>query len=79
MFFLLYYFYIIIATLNSIISVYIYYCNNYIYELYAIIIIMKSTKVQTLTEFGGNIGIFGLKTTFHAYVLSEHTSMKNKL
>ena len=24
--------------------------------------IMKSTKVQTLAEFGGNIGIFGLKT-----------------
>ena len=37
---------------------------------------MKSTKVQTL---GGNIGIFGLKTTFRAYVLGEHTSMKNEL
>ena len=42
-------------------------------------ILMKSTKVQTLAEFGGNIGIFGLKTTFHAYVLGEHTSMKNEL
>ena len=40
---------------------------------------MKSTKVQTLAEFGGNIGKFGLKTTFHAYVLGEHTSMKNEL
>ena len=30
--------------------------------------IMKSTKVQTLAEFGGNIGIFGLKTPLHAYV-----------
>ena len=40
---------------------------------------MKSTKVQTLAEFSGNIGIFGLKTTFHAYVLGEHTSMKNEL
>ena len=39
---------------------------------------MKSTKVQTLAEFGGNIGIFGLKT-LHAYVLGEHTSMKNEL
>ena len=25
------------------------------------------------------IGIFGLKTTLHAYVLGEHTSMKNEL
>ena len=42
--------------------------------------LMKSTKVQTLgAEFGGNIGIFGLKTPFHAYVLGEHTSMKNEL
>ena len=38
---------------------------------------MKSTKVQTLAEFDANIGIFGLKTPLHAYVLSEHTSMKN--
>ena len=38
--------------------------------------LMKSTKVQTLC---GYIGIFGLKTTFHAYVLGEHTSMKNEL
>ena len=37
---------------------------------------MKSTKVQSLGE---NIGIFGLKTPLHAYVLSEHTSMKNEL
>ena len=40
---------------------------------------MKSTKVQTLAEFGTNIGIFGLKTPLHAYVLGEHTSMKNEL
>ena len=37
---------------------------------------MKSTQVQTL---GGYIGIFGLKTPLHAYVLVEHTSMKNEL
>ena len=37
---------------------------------------MKSTKVQTL---GGNIGIFGLKTALHAFVLGEHTSMENEL
>ena len=42
---------------------------------------MKSTKkkCKPSAEFGRNIGIFGLKTTFHAYVLGEHTSMKNKL
>ena len=34
----------------------------YIYLLHT----MKSTKVQTL---GGNIGIFGLETPLHAYVL----------
>ena len=37
---------------------------------------MKSTKVQTLAEFDANIGIFGLKTLLHAYVLGEHTSVK---
>ena len=31
-----------------------------------LIIVMKSTKVQTL---GGNIGTFGLETPLHAYVL----------
>ena len=39
---------------------------------YFIIIIMtftmKSTKVKPSAEFGGNIGIFGLKTPLHAYV-----------
>ena len=42
---------------------------------------MKSTKVQTLGGILAEIaiGIFGLKTTFHAYVLGEHTSMKNEL
>ena len=29
---------------------------------------MKSTKVQPSAEFGGNIGIFRLKTPLHAYV-----------
>ena len=33
---------------------------------YRLIIIMKSTKVQTL---GRNIGTFGLETNLHAYVL----------
>ena len=33
----------------------------------------------TLSGIGGNIEIFGLKTPFHAYVLGEHTSMKNDL
>ena len=37
--------------------------------------LIKSTKLQTL---GGNIGIFGLKTPLHAYVLGDHTS-KNEL
>ena len=41
--------------------------------------LMKSLKCKPSAEFGGNIGIFGLKTTFHAYVLGEHTSMKNEL
>ena len=41
----------------------------------------KALKCKPSAEFGGNIGIFGLKTTFHAYmhVLGEHTSMKNEL
>ena len=39
----------------------------------------KALKCKPLAEFGGNIGIFGLKTTFHAYVLGEHTSIKNEL
>ena len=34
---------------------------------------MKALKCKPSAEFGGNIGIFGLKTTFHAYVLGEHT------
>ena len=42
--------------------------------------IMKSTKVQTLGGIWRKYwGIFGLKTPFHAYVLGEHTSMKNEL
>ena len=41
---------------------------------------MKSTKVQTLAEFGGNIGIFGLKTPLHAYVLGIYrTSFQHNL
>ena len=39
----------------------------------------KAQKCKPSAEFGGNIGIFGLKTTFHAYVLDEHTRMKNEL
>ena len=51
--------------------------------------IMKSTKVQTLGGYGSCLvcvsvrthysGIFGLKTPLHAYVLGQHTSMKNEL
>ena len=39
----------------------------------------KALKCKPSAKFGGNIGIFGLKTTFHAYVLGEHTSMKSEL
>ena len=39
----------------------------------------KALKCKPSEEFGGNIGIFRLKTTFRAYVLGEHTSMKNEL
>ena len=39
----------------------------------------KALKCKPSAEFGGNIGIFGLKTTFHTYVLGEDTSMKNEL
>ena len=41
--------------------------------------LMKSTKVQALGGIWRKYWIFGLKTTFHAYVLGEHTSMKNEL
>ena len=38
---------------------------------------IKSTKVQTL---GGNIGIFGLETPLHAYVLGIYrTSFQHSL
>ena len=37
---------------------------------------MKSTKVQTLGGIYWNIWI---ENTLHAYVLGEHTSMKNEL
>ena len=40
---------------------------------------MKTLKCKPSAEFGENIEIFGLKTTFHAYVLGEHMSMKNEL
>ena len=39
----------------------------------------KALKCKPSVEFGGNIGIFRLKTPLHAYVLGEHTSMKNEL
>ena len=41
---------------------------------------MKALKCKHLAEFDANIGIFGLKTPLHAYVLlGEHTSMKNSI
>ena len=43
------------------------------------IFLRKALKCKPSAEFGRNIGIFGLKTTFYAYVLGEHTSMKNEL
>ena len=39
----------------------------------------KALKCKPSAEFGGNIAIFGLKTPLYAYVLDEHTSMKNEL
>ena len=42
-------------------------------------LIIKALKCKPLAEFGANIGIFGLKTPLYAYVLGEHTSMKNEL
>ena len=38
---------------------------------------MKSTKVQTLG--GWYIKNIWIENTLHAYVLNEHTSMKNEL
>ena len=40
---------------------------------------LKALKCKPSAEFGGNIGIFGLKTPLYAYVLGKHTSMKNEL
>ena len=37
----------------------------------------KVLKCKPSAEFDANIGIFGFKTPLHAYVLGEHTSMKN--
>ena len=34
-------------------------------------------KCKPSAEFDANIEIFGYKTPLHAYVLGEHTSMKN--
>ena len=42
-----------------------------------VLFVMKSTKPSA--EFGEYIDIFGLKTPLYAYVLGEHTSMKNEL
>ena len=36
-------------------------------------------KRKPSAELDANVGIFGLKTPLHAYVLGEHTSMKNGL
>ena len=47
--------------------------------LQTLIQIWKALKCKPLADFGRNIGIFGLKTPLHAYVLGEHISMKNEL
>ena len=53
--------------------------NNLDLDSFLIIIMKKALKCKPSADFGGYIGIFGLKTTFYAYVLGEHTSMKNEL
>ena len=40
---------------------------------------MKSTKVQTLGGIWRKYWNILIENTFHAYVLGEHTSMKNEL
>ena len=40
---------------------------------------MKSTKVQTLGGIWRKYRNIWIENTFHAYVLGEHTSMKNEL
>ena len=42
-------------------------------------ITMKSTKVQTLGGIWRKYWIIWIENTLHAYVLGEHTSMKNEL
>ena len=37
---------------------------------------MEALKCKPSAEFDANIGIFGLKTPLHVYVLGEHTNMK---
>ena len=41
--------------------------------------IMKSTKVKTLGGIWRKYWNIWIENTFHAYVLGEHTSMKNEL
>ena len=63
-----------VATINFHFINYIYRNEKYLKKVQlqracaALLTIMKSTKVPS-AEFGGIIGIFGLKTPFHAYVL----------
>ena len=42
-------------------------------------ILMKSTKVQTLRKIWQKYWNIWIENTLHAYVLGEHTSMKNEL
>ena len=36
---------------------------------------LRALKCKPSAEFGADIGIFGLKTPLHVYVLGEHTSI----
>ena len=40
---------------------------------------MKSTKVQTLGGIWHKYWNIWIENTLHAYILDEHTSMKNEL
>ena len=51
----------------------------YAYVSNSFTIIMRSTKVQTLGRIWWKYWNISIENTLHAYVLGEHTSMKNEL